>query len=300
CHRSRATNRRNVRPVLTHSNSGRTRTAQRSPPYSRANEHTSSRQSAMDNFSFSRSEKGSPRSTPACTVSSAAGVFTPFDSLKFPPKSADLSGSSSSSESVGEEHGDGYYHDGKFERHHGLNWFVTGLFVVGDLAGGGLVALPTAMIQSYFWIGLGLTLLMSVIVCYTAYVLGQCWVILLRRWPEYRSHCRKPYAELGYRALGPKMRTTVSICLNVTQFGIAVVYLLLSAKNIHDFLQWAAGVEINFCIVILVVAAGLLPVTFLKSPQDFWGAVVLAMFTTSLAVVLICVGAILDFKTCNP
>ncbi len=26
--------------------------------------------------------------------------------------------------------------------------FVTGLFVVGDLAGGGLVALPTAMIQS--------------------------------------------------------------------------------------------------------------------------------------------------------
>ena len=31
---------------------------------------------------------------------------------------------------------------------HGLNWFVTGLFVVGDLAGGGLVALPTAMIQS--------------------------------------------------------------------------------------------------------------------------------------------------------
>ncbi|VDM70032.1 unnamed protein product [Strongylus vulgaris] len=30
----------------------------------------------------------------------------------------------------------------------GLSWFVTGLFVVGDLAGGGLVALPTAMIQS--------------------------------------------------------------------------------------------------------------------------------------------------------
>lgn len=65
-------------------------------------------------------------------------------------------------------------------------------------------------------------------------------------------------------------RTTVSVCLNVTQFGIAVVYLLLSAKNIHDFLQWAAKIEFPFCVVILVVAAGLLPVTFLKSPQDFW------------------------------
>ncbi len=30
----------------------------------------------------------------------------------------------------------------------GLSWIITGLFLVGDMAGGGLVALPTAMIQS--------------------------------------------------------------------------------------------------------------------------------------------------------
>ncbi|VDM80850.1 unnamed protein product [Strongylus vulgaris] len=60
----------------------------------------------------------------------------------------------------------------------GLSWFVTGLFVVGDLAGGGLVALPTAMIQKL-----------------------------------------------------------VSLCIDITQFGIAVVYLLLSSKNIHDMIK---------------------------------------------------------------
>ncbi|KAH7666459.1 Protein Y32F6A.4, partial [Aphelenchoides avenae] len=122
------------------------------------------------------------------------------------------------------------------------------------------------------YIGLGLNLLTAVVACYTSYVLGLCWVILLRRWPEYRSHCRKPYAELGYRAVGPKMKFIVSVCLNITQFGIAVVYLLLSSKNIHDFVQWASGTDFNDCYVILCVALGLLPITFLKSPADFWYA----------------------------
>jgi hypothetical protein len=46
-------------------------------------------------------------------------------------------------------HADGYFDaNGEYIRSHGLNWIITGLFVVGDLAGGGLVALPTAMIQS--------------------------------------------------------------------------------------------------------------------------------------------------------
>lgn len=41
-------------------------------------------------------------------------------------------------------HADGYFDsNGKYIRSHGLNWIITGLFVVGDLAGGGLVALPT-------------------------------------------------------------------------------------------------------------------------------------------------------------
>ncbi|KAH7712135.1 Protein Y32F6A.4 [Aphelenchoides avenae] len=202
-------------------------------------------------------------------------------------------------ESVDEDHGDGYFRDGKFERRKGLNGVVTGLFLIGDIITGGLVALPSAMIQSYLYIGLGLNLLTAVVACYTSYVLGLCWVILLRRWPEYRSHCRKPYAELGYRAVGPKMKFIVSVCLNITQFGIAVVYLLLSSKNIHDFVQWASGTDFNDCYVILCVALGLLPITFLKSPADFWQAVVLAMVAAALSVILMCTGAIYDYQACS-
>ena len=198
-----------------------------------------------------------------------------------------------------DENGDGKFENGVFIKNHGLNWFITGLFVVGDLAGGGLVALPTAMIQLGFGVGIVANILMNIVVMITAYMLGVSWNVLVRRWPEYRSHCRKPYPEIAYRALGHRWRLAVSICIDVTQFGIAVVYLLLSSKNIHDAIKSFTDKEISFCYVILVVAACLTPVLFLKSPQDFWWAVVLAMFTTSAAVVLILLGSSLDYDVCH-
>lgn len=91
-------------------------------------------------------------------------------------------------------HADGYFNEkGRYIRSHGLNWVITGLFVVGDLAGGGLVALPTAMVQSGkhnttstpflnlgFWFGIVGLLVMTFVAGYTSYALGKCWMILLR------------------------------------------------------------------------------------------------------------------------
>ncbi|VDM57812.1 unnamed protein product [Angiostrongylus costaricensis] len=134
------------------------------------------------------------------------------------------------------------------------------------------------------------------VVTYTAYVLGLSWNILLNTWPKYREHCRKPYPEIGYRAMGHLL---VSICIDITQFGIAVVYLLLSSKNIHDMIKAFSNTEFSYCIVILILALCLLPITFLKSPQDFWWAVVIAMITTSCAVVLIIIGSSLDYELCS-
>uniref|UniRef100_A0A914ERU7 Amino acid transporter transmembrane domain-containing protein n=1 Tax=Acrobeloides nanus TaxID=290746 RepID=A0A914ERU7_9BILA len=218
----------------------------------------------MENRAYSN---GSAKEDPRLSFS--------FSGLKRPIGEND---SSSEGSSV-DEHGDGVWENGRFIRNTGLNWFVTGLFVVGDLAGGGLVALPTALIQSGFYPGLIITVLMTFIVTYTAYL--------------------KPYAEMGFRALGPRVKTLVSVCIDVTQFGIATVFLLLASKNIHDFLKAFFSANISFCVVILFVAIGLLPLTFLKSPNDFWWAVVLAMCTTSLAVIFICLGSLLDYDTCE-
>ncbi|CAD5224650.1 unnamed protein product [Bursaphelenchus okinawaensis] len=198
------------------------------------------------------------------------------------------------------DHADGYFTPGgEYIKHHGLNWVITGLFLVGDIAGGGLVALPTAMIQSQFWVGMLAMFIMTLVTGYTSYVLGLSWMILIKNWPEYRSHTRKPYPEIGYRACGRRIRNLVSLCITVTQFGVAVVYILLASKNIHDFVQTFFDAELSYCYVILVVSLALLPVTFLKSPQDFWAAVVLAMFTTAAAVILIIVGAAIDSGTCS-
>uniref|UniRef100_A0A7E4VHV6 Aa_trans domain-containing protein n=1 Tax=Panagrellus redivivus TaxID=6233 RepID=A0A7E4VHV6_PANRE len=196
-------------------------------------------------------------------------------------------------------HHDGQMVDGKFIRNGGLGWFITGLFIIGDLAGGGLVAVPTAMIQLNFYPGLVILFIMNVVTLLTGVTLGLCWNILLRFWPKYRSHCRKPYPEIANMALGPKWKMIVSIIIDLTQFGIAVVYLLLSAKNIHDAIKSFSSFEISFCWVILILAVCLLPIMFLKSPQDFWAAVVVAMVTTATAVVLILVGSIMDYGVCH-
>ncbi|KAM3717566.1 Amino acid transporter AVT1J [Dirofilaria immitis] len=189
------------------------------------------------------------------------------------------------------------------ERHRneqGLGWIITSFFVVGDLAGGGIVALPAAIVQTNFWPGLVMNIVMALSMTYTSHMLGLGWTILQRRWPEYREHCRKPYPEMGARAMGNTIKHIVSVCIDITQFGIAVVYLILSAKNISDFIDAFFKIEISFCYVILVVGICLLPVTFLKSPQDFWWAIILAMITTTLALIMVMIGAVMDYSTCSP
>uniref|UniRef100_A0A915DNA1 Amino acid transporter transmembrane domain-containing protein n=1 Tax=Ditylenchus dipsaci TaxID=166011 RepID=A0A915DNA1_9BILA len=125
------------------------------------------------------------------------------------------------------------------------------MFVVGVQAGGGLVALPTAMVRVGFWTGM---------------------LLSVQRWPEEYtgSHCRKPYPEIGYRALGPRMRSAVSFTINITMFGIAVVFLVLSSKNIHDFLKVFFNINLSYCIIAIVLALLILPIVLLKSPKDFW------------------------------
>jgi solute carrier family 32 (vesicular inhibitory amino acid transporter) len=77
--------------------------------------------------------------------------------------------------------------------------------VVGDIVGGGVIALPTAIVQAGIIPGLIFVIIMTAVCIYTSYLLGECWVILQKRWSEYKSHCRKPFPEIGRRALGSRI-----------------------------------------------------------------------------------------------
>ncbi|PIO73808.1 transmembrane amino acid transporter protein [Teladorsagia circumcincta] len=135
---------------------------------------------------------------------------------------------------------------------------------------------------------------------YTAYALGNCWNILRNNWSIYKVHCRKPYPSIGYRAMGPKCRKFVSVIIDVNQFGVSTVFVLLSSKTIHDMVKTLTSTDISYCFVVLIVAVCLLPVTWLKSPQDFWLAVMVAMLTVFIAIILVFVGIALDYGLCSP
>jgi hypothetical protein len=85
----------------------------------------------------------------------------------------------------------------------GMGMLVTCLFIVGETAGGGLIALPAAMTSSGLLGGVLIILFGAIICAYTGNLLSESWAILQSRWPEYRNHCRKPYPSIGLRALGP-------------------------------------------------------------------------------------------------
>ncbi|TMS35475.1 hypothetical protein L596_002871 [Steinernema carpocapsae] len=185
-------------------------------------------------------------------------------------------------------------------RSKGLGWFVTALFIVADMAGGGVVAMPVAFLKSGLYAGIGFMVSITFIFGYTAHQLGEVWVIMQKRWPEYHEHCRKPYPEIAMRSMGPTAKAVASISVYVTLFGMAIVYLLLSSTIIHHFFANIFGLQMDYCFMVLIVAFILLPFTYLKSPQDFWGVIVIAMLTTALSVLLIVVGITIDRPTCGP
>lgn len=95
------------------------------------------------------------------------------------------------------------------------------------------------------------------------------------------------------------MKLAVSICVNLTQFGAATVFVLLCAKNTQEWLASMFDVHISICALLLAVVALIWPATMLKSPNDFWQLLFAGMFCTLAAFLLICFGALNDFFSNN-
>ncbi|XP_013403250.1 amino acid transporter AVT1C-like isoform X1 [Lingula anatina] len=177
--------------------------------------------------------------------------------------------------------------------HHGLTVITACLFIAGEMAGSGVLALPRA-VENSGWFGLVMIFVCCLISGYCGVLLGQCWIILQERWEEYRSDTRDPYTSIGVRAMGKVGKYSVSFANNVQLFGVGVVFLLLAAENIQSLAENIGHTEISFCYWNLLIAGFLTPFTWLGTPKDFWPIAMGAMGATAIACVILTANLIVD------
>ncbi|XP_074642009.1 uncharacterized protein LOC141899538 isoform X1 [Tubulanus polymorphus] len=167
----------------------------------------------------------------------------------------------------------------------GIKVFTAVIFVIGEMAGSGVIALPKAVVNLGV-VGFVLMVVCCFLAAYTGTILGKCWTIIQERHSSYRSRTRDPYPAIAFVAYGKPGRIAVSISNNVTLFGVGVVFLLLSSEITADLIS-NSGLKVSSCYWLLIIAGVLTPFTWLGSPKDMWFLAVGAASTTLLATVLI-------------
>lgn len=165
----------------------------------------------------------------------------------------------------------------------GLSLWLAAVFISGEMAGSGILALPKAFSDAG-WSGVMMLGLCAFNALYAGISLGRCWIILEERWEEYKEDVRNPYPAIAFRAVGLKTRYFVSTCLDITLIGVSTVFLLLAAQLVGNL---ATSFGLSFCYWILILAAILCPLVWLGTPNEFWPAAIIALGTTFLASVLL-------------
>ncbi|XP_076305512.1 uncharacterized protein LOC143222640 [Tachypleus tridentatus] len=171
-----------------------------------------------------------------------------------------------------------------------LSLFTAVMFLIGTMAGSGVLLLPHALADSG-WTGVLLIVVCCVNSGYCGLILARCWIILEERWNEYQTKVRIPYPIIGFRASGHFMRAAVSLCLNSTLFGAATVFLLLSSELIQSL---GDKLNLSFCFWILILGTILCPLMWLGTPEDFWPVAVGSLGTTTFASILLFTNILMD------
>ncbi|KAK8382156.1 hypothetical protein O3P69_015248 [Scylla paramamosain] len=174
----------------------------------------------------------------------------------------------------------------------GLGVMLTSFFLVAQVAGVGLLALPWAIAQTG-WGGLGLLTGLGVCVGVCGVHLGTCWVILEERWPEYQRACRKPYPAMALRTLGKPGWYIVNTVQCVTLFGVSIVTILLSAEIVESVLMPLLP-NVTVCTWLVVCGVVLVPLSWLGTPKEFWHVSVLALVAAVAAVVVVIIKILLE------
>lgn len=168
-----------------------------------------------------------------------------------------------------------------------LNVITASIFIVGSMCGGGVLAIPKSFVDCGV-IGTVVLVACGCISSFTGFLLGKCWAILRVRYPEYEhERITDPYPTIAFRAGGKAAKIATRVCIDITLFGGATVFLLLIAENISELRFGLANERFSLCYVMLIVTAALIPVTLLGTPKDFWQVAAVAATTSILAAIFV-------------
>ncbi|CAI9718036.1 Hypothetical predicted protein [Octopus vulgaris] len=168
--------------------------------------------------------------------------------------------------------------------HRGISYVTASIFIIGEIAGTGLLTLPKAL-EDTGWIGILVVTLGCALSTFTGITLSKNWCILVDRYSEYMENNQHPYPTLGQITFGKFGRYIVSCCINFTLFGGCVVFLLLGATLLTDL----TAPTLPLCHSVVVIAGALVPISWLGTPKDFWPLAVVATFSTACCAVCILV-----------
>jgi len=156
-------------------------------------------------------------------------------------------------------------------------------FIIGEMAGSGILALPKAF-SNAGWIGIPMLIICCAIAGYEGVKLGKAWQFILYKFPDLRE-VRDPYPVIARESMGPFMEKVVKVCVYITLFSVSLVLLILSADNIYNFIAFLTDKPVPFCGIILIVGFLLAPFGFFSTPSDMpWVA-----YTASASTFIACI-----------
>ena len=112
------------------------------------------------------------------------------------------------------------------------------------------------------------------------------------RYEEFRGQVRDPYPAIGEKAVGRWGRIASVVSITLTLYGGGCVFIVLISQ-LTGSLMAGAGLHLDLCTWMVIVAAGLTPLTWMGTPKDFWPIAVGALITTIIACILIIINCVL-------
>ncbi|XP_064596406.1 uncharacterized protein LOC135463012 [Liolophura sinensis] len=182
----------------------------------------------------------------------------------------------------------------------GLGVLMTTVFMIGEVAGVGMLAIPKAVDNSGY-VGFAFLMLALISAAYTALILGRSWVIVEQRYPEFRGAVRFPYPALGQVTYGRPGRFIAVGAVAVTLVACGVLlaniaYDGVRQRNVH--VQHTIPSLISTCMAFgpIVYAVGGHPVfptiqNDMKDPTKFDNSVYFSYITILFIYMSVCVSA---------